>query len=228
MASSASVRAAVAGMRGFDCNTPVDREGAVAFYEKGYRFAVRYIRRRTARLHDLSMSEIERLHDAGLAVMPVQHVESESSWIPSADKGREYGETAALACTELALPRGVTVWNDLEGVSSAVPPAHVIAHCQAWFIAVASAGFQPGLYVGWHAGLSATQLYQNLSFTRYWGAYNLNADQEPVVRGLCMKQHVAKPVDIPWGITFPIDTDTIKADKLGGLPFVYAPAGWVP
>lgn len=217
-----------AGTRGFDCNAPVDSEGARAFWQHGYRFAVRYVRRREAHTYDLSVGEIGRLLDAGLALMVVQHVESEAAWKPNGIVGREYGTTAAAACRELGIPSGVTVWCDLEGVAPGVDPTEVASYCQAWYGAVRGADYQPGLYVGWHAGLSAESLYHHLSFQRYWAAYNLNRDQEPAVRGVQMRQHAAKPGDTPANNPFAIDTDTVDADRFGGLPTAFAPIGWAP
>jgi hypothetical protein len=223
-----SAKAIPAGTLGFDCNNPLDAEGAVAFYEHGYRFAVRYVRRELARTTDLSAAEIQRLHDAGLAVGVVQHVESESSWVPSTDKGNEYGVNAAAACGLIGIPQGVVIWCDLEGVAKGTPAATVLAHCNAWFDAVAGQGYVPGIYVGWRCGLTPDQLYRGLKFSHYWGAYNLNADEEPSVRGIQMKQHAALRKDVPSRVGFPIDTDSVKADKLGGLPTMYAPDGWAP
>lgn len=216
----------IAGDRGFDVNVVVTAAAARAFATAGYRFAVRYVPRETARSNDLSVNEIQDLHDVGIAVMPVQHVESESSWIPTDDKGRRYGETAAQSAHTLGLASGTTVWLDLEGVAVGTPAESVIRYCNFWHDRVAAAGFQPGLYVGWHAMLSPDELYRRLKFTRYWGAYNLNADQCPAVCGLAMKQGAAKPGDVPSGIGYPIDTDTILADSFGRTPTLTAPANW--
>ncbi len=70
--------------------------------------------------------------------------------------------------------------------------------------------------MGYGARLSADQLYRRLKFTRYFAAYNLNLDQYPAVRGVCARQHEAKPGDRPDGVRFPIDVDTTTADALGG------------
>src|SRR3989441_2765767 len=102
-----------------------------------------------------------------------------------------------------------------------------------WHAAVAGAGYVPGLYVGFHCGLDATQLYRALRFSHYWGAYNLNADEMPIVRGLQMKQSLCKPPDAVPGHTFEFQVDTVRADALGGHPTLVArdglgsrPVGW--
>jgi hypothetical protein len=216
---------APAGVRGFDANS-VSTAVAESFAKAGYKFAVRYIRRDPAHPNDLSASEVESLHNFGIAVMPVQHVESEDGWSPKDDKGRQYGSNAVEACRDLGVPAGVSVWLDLEGVAPGVDAEQVISYCNLWFDAVAAAGFSPGLYVGWRAALTAKQLYGRLKFTRYWAAYNLNLDAYPAVRGVCMRQGEAAASDIPSGVPFAIDTDVVSQDALGGLPSMWAPDEW--
>lgn len=183
--------AAPGGIKGFDCNTFVSTDSGRALHALGHRFALRYVRRLQPRSNDLSTAEIENLFKAGLALMPVQHVESESSWLPSDEKGRMFGDNAASSCLALGIPKGVTVWLDLEGVATGTPAEAIVRYCNLWFQRVAAVGYQPGLYVGWHCGLSPEQLYTRLRFQRYWAAYNLNRDQEPATRGVCMKQREA-------------------------------------
>lgn len=220
-----SASKAPAGIKGFDTDFVVSPTNAHAFFAAGYRFAARYIPRLQPRSGDLSRAEIERFFANGLAVSPVQHVEPEN-WTPTDDKGRQYGATAANYCTLLGVPRGVTVWLDLEGVAIRTPAEQVIRYCNYWFDAVVAWGYEPGVYVGWQPILTGVQLYKRLKFARYWGAYNENADQTPIVRGYCMHQHVAKDGDIPPGVTIPIDTNITMTDHLNGLPTFYAPDEW--
>ena len=158
--------------------------------------------------------------------MLVQYVESETAWIPGAAKGTTNGGIAGSEAAKLGVPWGVTVWCDLEGVEPGTPTQKVIDYCNHWHAAVSSAGYVPGLYVGYHAGLTPTQLYRSLRFTHYWGAYNLNSDRYPAVRGLQMRQSRRRPRDsVPnSGIDFQVDK--ISADALGGRPTLLALEGW--
>ena len=221
------VLAIPSGTRGFDANAIINPVAAASLHAHGYRFAGRYIRRREARASDLSRTEIETLHHAGLAVSIVQHVERDAPpwWTPWAEKGLEYGATAVRACQELAIPRGVTVWLDLEGIMPGTPVENVDGYCRSWFEPVHLAGFEAGLYVGYGAVLRPQALYR-LPFTRYWRALNLNDDQVPATRGCCMRQHESKHDDIPSGVGFPLDTDTVQADALGDVPTMFAPDEW--
>lgn len=227
-----SVQTIPAKARGFDCNRPLTAVEAQKMFDHGYRFAVRYVPRVNGKPHDLSRDEIDHLFAAGLAVMPVQHVESESSWIPSAEKGEEYGKGAADYCRLIGIRSKTCVWLDLEGVSIDFLPtpaerkAAIIAYCNEWFGKVAAAGFTPGIYVGWHAGLNGEELYARLKFSHYWSAFNLNADQMPAKRGVQMRQGAAKSGDVPTGLELSIDTDVVTGDQLGGFPIAFCPDEW--
>jgi hypothetical protein len=227
MALDGHVFTGVRGVRGFDADVAITREIAEAFSEHGYRFCVRYVRRQTFHEQDLTADEARVILGAGLAFMAVQHVESESSWTPSVENGEANGSVAASEAKKIGIPSGTTVWCDLEGVATKTSSADVIAYCNAWHQQMASAGFVPGLYVGWHCGLSPTQLYRNLRFTHYWAAYNLNADQYPLTRGVQMRQTAARPIDRVPEFSFGFQTDTIVGDKLGGLPTLIGPASWL-
>lgn len=214
------------GERGFDCNVTLTKRVAEAFARHGYTFAIRYLRRTTQHPYDLTAAEAETIIGAGLGLMCVQHVESEQSWVPSRQKGKDNGFAAVYHAQSIGLPKGTLIWCDLEGVAKGVEPGDVIAYCNAWHTEVREAGYRTGLYVGWHCGLSPRELYTALRFTNYWAAYNLNADQYPTGRGVQMKQHVAKPGDVPpdLGMYLPFDVDTIQRDGIGDLPMLLAPS----
>jgi len=174
----------------------------------------------------LNPAEANTLLHSGLGLMLVQYVESDSAWSPTAAKGTANGSVAASEARMLGVPSGVTVWCDLEGVAVGTPPQNVIDYCNRWYAAVDGAGYIPGLYVGYHPGLTPTDLYKRLRFAHYWGAYNLNADQYPAVRGLQMKQSRPQPTDAIPGVHFDFQVDTISADRLGGRPTLLAQEGW--
>jgi hypothetical protein len=213
----------VVGAKGFDANARISRAAAIAFANHGFSFAVRYVRRAQPNAQDLGADEIDDLLAAGLGIMCVQHVESESSWVPSKENGVAFGAAAALELEQLGVGAGAIVWCDLEGVSTAVSAIDVIAYASAWHDAVANAGYLPGLYVGWHCGLSAESLYHDLPFERYWAAYNLNADQQPAVRGVCMRQHLRTPADVPPGCQVDFDVNIVQLDAHGDLPVLITP-----
>jgi hypothetical protein len=156
----------------------------------------------------------------------VQHVEV-AGWVPTAALGAEYGANAARFTRALGVPAGVGVWCDLEGVRAGTPAADVAAYVNAWHDAVAAAGYVAGLYVGWAPGLSAAQLYRALTVTRYWGAYNVNRDQEPLPRGWCLQQFTGSSGDVAGLAQRSYDDDVARADRLGGRVAWLAPA-WPP
>lgn len=217
---------ALDGAAGFDTNQKVSAGLAAAFHEHGYRFCVRYVRRKEAHTYDLDSAEAQAILESGLGLMLVQHVESDKKWSPSSAKGTEYGRVAAEEATKIGIPAGVTIWCDLEGVGQGTQAEEVLDYCNEWHSAVASAGYVPGLYVGWHSGLTPSQLYHSLRFTHYWGAYNLNADEVPIVRKLQMKQRECRPLDRVAGYKLDFQVDVIRTDGLGGRPTVLATESW--
>jgi hypothetical protein len=211
-----SVQAAPPGLKGFDVDTPLSASAAAAFRAKGYRLCVRYVgRTQMAAGRDLTTQEAKDILGAGLALMVVQHVLN-PGWSPTADLGAQYGSNAAKFTKQLGFPPGINVWCDLECVNSNAQSADVIAYCNEWYDAVASSGYVPGLYVGDTPGLTAAQTYLKLKFSHYWGAYNVNSDQEPLPRGWQLKQHIGTGGTIAGISTETYDDDTTKTDGRGG------------
>lgn len=213
---------ATPGMRGFDANQHISVLAASQFRMKGYRFAVRYVPRVKAVASDLTMSEASGILGAGLGLMIVQHVHSEG-WVPSKQLGIAYGTVAARSAVDVGYKLGGMLWLDLEGEALGNYAEATVAFCNFWLDQVGRAGFTPGVYVGWHAGLTADQLYSRLRFSHYWGAYNLDVDKRPAVRGLQMKQATEQVLD---GVRF--DPDTVRRDALGGLPLMHVDNEFTP
>jgi hypothetical protein len=215
-ALSGSVHAAPSGTKGFDANTPISASAAAAFYAAGYRFCIRYVGRTQMASYDLTTAEAQHILGSGLAMMVVQHVLN-PGWSPTQSLGEEYGANAATFTQQIGFPAGINVWCDLEGVSTSAAASDVAAYCNAWYDQVAAAGYVPGLYVGWEPGLSAQQLY-DLKFQHYWGAYNIDGDSIPSVRGLQMRQHEGSGGTIAGITTETYDDDVTSTDALGGTP----------
>jgi hypothetical protein len=151
------VSTAPEGARGIDANSPITADVAQAFLAAGFSFVVRYVPRTLRHTYDITAAEVETILSAGLGLMLVQHVAPEG-WAPSASLGKAYGETAAREASAVGYPRGGVLWCDLEGVKLGTPAAMVVAYCSAWYTAVSAAGYEPGLYVGYGAGLTADGL----------------------------------------------------------------------
>jgi hypothetical protein len=208
---SGTVQQAAAGLAGFDVNQVLSASQAQGLKDAGYDFCIRYIPRfEGSSKGPLTNSEATDILNAGLALMAVQHV-ANPGWAPTADLGTSYGGYAASWCSnEVGLPPGVNVWLDLEGVADDTSADDVIAYCQAWYTVVSAAGYVPGIYIGYGAGLDGNQLY-DLSFQHYWRAYN--DDTIVATRGFQVVQTTEKAVN---GIT--IDPNTTQEDHLGGTP----------
>lgn len=205
------------GAIGFDTNQRLTAKTAKLFYAHGYDFALRYVPRIIQHENDVASEEVGVIRAVGLGLMIVQHVEP-GAWEPTVEKGRAYGETAAAHCEEIGYAPGCSVWLDLEEVAHNTPTESIIGYCNRWYDAVHVCGYEPGIYVGWNCGLTPTELYRRLKFRAYWGAWNLNRDQYPAVRGLQMKQRAPRAPDVPLGIGVVIDVDVVSGDALGGFP----------
>lgn len=207
------VEPAKAGAHGFDTAAPISKAKAIAFRRAGFHFAVRYLTRHASPpAHDLTPAELTAITGAGLALMAVQHV-AMPGWRANAKLGGQNGVNAARHAAWAGLPKGMTLYLDLEEVSRKTSPADVIAYCNAWYDAVHKAGYLPGIYVGSGSGLTADQLYYNLKFKTYWKS---GSRVPPIpLRGYAMVQKII-PGDKIAGIA--IDRNVIMADQLGALP----------
>jgi hypothetical protein len=200
---------AIAGA-GFDVNQPLSAAQAASFKAAGMDFCIRYLPRTPALIKgNLTSAEANIIIGAGLALMAVQHV-PQPGWMPSAALGTQYGTYATDYAEEIDLPPGVTIWADLEEVAGGTTAQAVKDYCTAWFNAVTSAGYVPGLYCGWNIVLTAQELY-DLPFKHYWKAYNY--DNGVATRGFQLIQQPQKTLD---GLTY--DPNILQADHLGDVP----------
>lgn len=208
----ATVQTVPDGAMLFDTDSVVSAVTAMAFEVKGWHGCLRYLSLSTPqRAGDLSAAELEGLLAAGLGVMAVQHVR-EPGWAPCAELGVLDGRAAAANAASLALPAGICIWLDLEGVNALSAAAAVIAHCAAWSGAVAGVGYVPGIYVGADCGLTGDELYSALPFKHYW----MSASEVPDLpeRGYQMIQSL-----VPNAVNgIAIDHNVVHSDSLGGLP----------
>jgi len=207
-----TVQAAGTGLKGFDTNTVITLALAQQFKASGYAFCIRYLSRGAGQSsNDLSNKEATNILNGGLALSAVQHVAANypPGWSPTAALGTTYGTNAASNAASTGLPTGMNLWCDLEGVVPTAADDDVIGYCQAWYAAVAAAGYVPGLYVGANCILTGDQLYNNLSFQHYWKSLS----KVPAIpnRGYQMVQGGSVTVN---GIG--IDPDTTQTDSKGG------------
>jgi len=131
-----SVVAAPPGVHGFDANSVLNRRTCETAKARGFEFCIRYVSRQDVQPRgDLSEAEASIILDAGLALMPVQHVAPEN-WSPSPALGTRNGKNAAKHARQIGFPEGVNVWLDLEGTKASTPHETMIAYCNAWFAEV--------------------------------------------------------------------------------------------
>ena len=216
MSIPGEVQQAPAGAKGFDSDTRLTLELAQQFLAQDYSFCLRYVSLGAEQSGDLTADEVEQILQGGLALMPVQHVRM-IGWSPTEELGQSTGADAGSNAEAVGFPAGVCVWCDLEGINESASVQKVIAYCNAWYEAVAEAGFVPGLYVGRKCVLSSEQLYQNLKFSHYWKS--ASTVPEVAVRGYQMIQTLEEDLVNEIGI----DKDATQTDQLGGTAIWLAP-----
>lgn len=163
-------------------------------------------------LDDLTGVEAGCILDAGLELGVVQHVRRPPV-SPSLHDGTRDAQYACDQADACGLPKGIHVFLDLEGYSGT--PVEVARYVDAWGAATKAAGYLAGLYVGYSAILSATELFGLPDFDCYWS----DAGPRSVAkRGFAIKQR--QPEVTIAGVNF--DPDDVTADALGGLPTVCA------
>jgi hypothetical protein len=212
------IRATVAsladGTIGFDIASPLNAISAKQYVNKGYGFVVRYVGRgdSSSRFIDLTQEEGQAIVDAGLALCVVQHPLAEE-WSPTGELGRQFGTAAANLAGNAGLPEGITVWLDLEGVAAVTPVQDVIDYCNEWYDEVSAVGFIPGVYIGAGPGLSADQIYWDLSMKSYWrGGSSVQSGVPSDIphRGYQLIQRITGSGDSKF------DSDVTHADNFGG------------
>ncbi|HEY8377730.1 MAG TPA: DUF1906 domain-containing protein [Nannocystis sp.] len=174
-----------------------------------YSFCVRYVRGDfTTKTAPIDADEVQAILDAGLALMLVQFGRTGTL---SGALGQADGDQAAQHAAALGCQAGMSLWCDIEAVGSDVSTNALIAYLNAWYEAVSSAGFAPGVYVGTNR-LNGAELYHDLRFEHYWKSGMKVPEAE--TRGYQMFQIRTATVE---GVS--LDENRIEADMLGGLPF---------
>lgn len=201
---------ATADVRGFDTDVALTSATAKRMKRLGYDFCLRYLPIDCASHPSdyIQREETLAILDAGLALMPVQHVRF-PGWHPTAALGAADGHVARRFAYEAGIPAHVNVWLDVEGVHETTVPQRVIDYCNAWYAIVSAWGYIPGIYVGAAALLDGESLYRDLRMQHYWKS--ASDVPTPVSRGYQMVQSIV--TSRPCGID--IDEDVTKADEFG-------------
>lgn len=157
--------------------------------------------------------------DAGLAFMPVT----------VAGEYNDGADDEIAQLTALGIPKGVTVWLDLEGLAAWNSDRALLARkINTWADAIKVAGWMPGLYVGAPMPFTGKELYA-LHVVRYWlgigravskaTATEPSRDAYPDC-GWCMRQdwHGQKSGMFWKNTGVLVDTNGIQCDHQGRVP----------
>ena len=101
MTLTGSVTRAPAGAQRFDTDTVVDVHQAQQLRAASFAFCLRYLHERRAKV--AAPIEATRILHAGLALMPIQHVQCRG-WVLAAEQGTSYGKAAASNAAAAGIP----------------------------------------------------------------------------------------------------------------------------
>lgn len=188
---------AAALVMGIDTLSTISGADSARLVAQGMKFRIGYI-------DHVTPEELGAQLDAGLPFSPVTYA-------------LEFDPAHTVARLEaLAIPKGVTVWLDVEGVQ--IAPDALIAKINAWSAAVEAGGWQPGLYVGAGCPLTSSELSALRSVRYMQGCSRLldrNGAPQVPSRGYCVIQ--LRPDDVMLaGVK--VDVDVTQADYRGDLP----------
>lgn len=156
---------------------------------------------RAGYIDHVTPTELEAQLAAGIAFAPVTYA-------------LELDAAHILARLEvLGVPKGVTVWLDIERVKDALDAADITARINACSKALVAAGYQAGVYVGAGCPLDEAALFALPYVSRYW--HSCSDVPRVRARGYCMHQHRPNDVIVEGE---DVDVDTVEPDYKGGLP----------
>ncbi len=166
----------------------------------------------------MSKTRLAAVLAAGMGYMPVTF----------AGEYSDGPQDELLQLAALGVPKGVTVWLDLEGLTAwKSDPIKLIQMIEDWAAPIVDAGYIAGLYAGVPQPLTSEELWKLKGITRYWKGQGRQVDRfgnlsEPSGCGWCMTQmfpsfYMGNPPT--W-----VDANIVGQDYRGRLPtmMVYA------
>ena len=152
---------------GFDCDGHLPAAAFAVFQNTlSYGFGIRYVSRGTPYTRDIDSAETGAFLSADMPLLLVQHPPV-PQWEVVPDNGTAWGAAATANAAIACVPKGVSIFCDLEEVQDGSSVADITDFCNNWSASVAKAGYIPGLYVGSNCGLSDDQL-SALNFVVFW------------------------------------------------------------
>lgn len=208
-----------------DLLEPLTISSIAAIKARGARVAMRYA-------NNLTLAELTLATDEGLGIGIVGESRA-PGWHPTSTTGQQDADLFLdRVHGVLALPVGLTLFDDIETPDRSTAPVDLIDHVDACSLALAKAGNIPGDYVGDGALLTSDEWGSRPYVHAYWKAASTIVDRhgflvEPMPRSWQIVQ--ALPLDMMLSSAGPeVDFDLIQRDRKGSLPFVVWADGLQP
>jgi len=192
-----------------DTDEPLDVTSCRLLRNCGVKGVFRY-------LSDVQPTERDTIINSGLILYFVNHARS-PGWIPSAAEGAQDATRDLGDLKRLAIPVGVHVMFDLEGVGGGNPQL-VMDHVNAHAAGIQATKNLEGLYVGAQALLNSAQMYSVRS-TLYWHGcsrvVDMSGNEAAPLCGWAVIQLFPPNISL-FGIEF--DWNIIQQDYQGRVP----------
>ncbi len=131
--------------------------------------------------------------------------------------GHYDGQAGVKQAQAMGFPKGASMFLDLEGLTAYhTDPLVLISMIQAWSLAMVTAGYKAGLYVGSPQPLTSEELWKLTNITMYWRGQGRIVDRlgnlaEPTKCGWCLTQ--SYPSALVGGVL--TDSNLVGQDYLG-------------
>lgn len=132
-------------IKGLDTNQPITK-WVDQLYAKGYRFAARYYRRKAKWTSNLRRPEVDAIHGAGMAIMPVFQHKSNKVYLFTPEAAKIDGRAAVARATENQQPTNTAIYVAFDTDFSRANVHKAVEYGKIWSDIVKGAGYGVGAY----------------------------------------------------------------------------------
>ena len=132
-------------IKGLDTNQPIGKHAARLF-DMGYRFAARYYRRKAHWTSNLRADEVQAIHAAGMAVIPVFQHKSNNVALFTKEAARIDGAAAVDRAKENEQPTNTAIYVAFDTDFTNANVSRAVAYAEIFSRIVSAEGYAVGAY----------------------------------------------------------------------------------